>query len=166
MVSGIFPGSFDPFTIGHLDVIKRSCRLFDTLYVAVLENVAKIPAFSAHERVETIERALQAEDIKNARTIAFSGMTVDCAKALNSSYIIRGLRSALDYDYESGIEAVNKLLNPEINTIYIGSDPAISCISSSVVKEICSFGGSAEGLVPDINLNMIMGRLCKDGRRQ
>lgn len=113
-----------------------------------------------------IERALQAEDIKNARTIAFSGMTVDCAKALNSSYIIRGLRSALDYDYESGIEAVNKLLNPEINTIYIGSDPAISCISSSVVKEICSFGGSAEGLVPDINLNMIMGRLCKDGRRQ
>ena len=112
MVSGIFPGSFDPFTIGHLDVITRSCRLFDTLYVAVLENVAKIPAFSAHERVEMIERALQAEDIKNARTIAFSGMTVDCAKALNSSYIIRGLRSALDYDYESGIEAVNKLLNP------------------------------------------------------
>ncbi len=166
MASGIFPGSFDPFTVGHLDVIKRSCGLFDTLYVAVLENVAKTPAFLAHERVEMIERAIKAEGIKNTRTVAFSGLTVDCAKALNASYIIRGLRSSLDYEYESGVEAVNKMLNPEINTIYIGSDPAISCISSSVVKEICSFGGSAEGLVPDINLNMIMGRLCKDGGRQ
>lgn len=161
MKIGVYPGSFDPFTIGHLDVLRNAAGLFDVIYVAVLNNNAKSPVFSVEERVEMIDRVIEAEGLQNVRSASFGGLLVDYAKQIGAQYIIRGLRAITDFEYEFQINAVNRHLRPEINTVYFMANPAHSFLSSSSVREIGELGGSIEGLVPPCNINYLRERLAR-----
>jgi len=161
MKIGVYPGSFDPFTIGHLDVLKNAAGLFDTVYVAVLNNSAKSPVFSVEERVGMIDRMIAAEGLSNVRSGSFAGLLVDYAKQIGAQYIIRGLRAITDFEYEFQIDAVNRHLNPDVRTVYFMANPAHSFLSSSNVREIGEMGGSIEGLVPACNYDYILERLAR-----
>ncbi len=161
MKIGVYPGSFDPFTIGHLDVLKSAVSLFDLVYVAVLNNSEKEPAFTAAERVTMIDRMIEAEGLKNVRSGMFDGLLVRYAAEVGASHIIRGLRAITDFEYEFQIDAVNRHLMNEIRTVYFMASPSHSFLSSSKVKEIGRYGGSIEGLVPQCNENFIRERLAR-----
>ena len=161
MKIGVYPGSFDPFTIGHLDVLKSAAELFDLVYVAVLNNSAKSPVFSVQERVEMIDRMIESEGFENVRSGSFSGLLVEYAEQINAQYLIRGLRAITDFEYEFRIDAVNRHLKPEIRTVYFMANPAHSFLSSSNVREIGELGGSIEGLVPPCNINYLRERLAR-----
>ena len=161
MKIGVYPGSFDPFTIGHLDVLKSAAELFDVVYVSVLNNKAKSPVFTVEERMKMIDRIIESEGFTNVRSGSFSGLLVDYAKMLDAHYIIRGLRAITDFEYEFQINAVNRHLRPEINTVYFMANPAHSFLSSSNVREIGEMGGSIEGLVPQCNYHYLRERLAR-----
>lgn len=161
MKIGVYPGSFDPFTIGHLDVLRSAAALFDVVYVAVLDNRAKTPVFTVAERLEMINCMLEAEGFENVRSGAFGGLLVDYAETVGARYIIRGLRAITDFEYEFQIDAVNRHLKPEIRTVYFMASPAHSFLSSSNVREIGELGGSIEGLVPSCNINYLRERLAR-----
>lgn len=147
MKIGIYPGSFDPITLGHLDVIRRSAKLMDVLIIGVLNNSAKIPLFSAEERVKLIEKVTG--DLPNVKVEAFKGLTVDFAKLRNATVIVRGLRAVSDFEYELQVGQINHKLNPEIDTIFLTTSDAYSYLSSSIVKEIASYNGDITQLVPE-----------------
>lgn len=143
----VYPGSFDPVTCGHLDIIKRSCKVFDKVIVAVLNNSAKHPLFSVSERMELIGRSTK--DLPNCEVDSFGGLLVDFAKKKNADTVIRGLRAISDFEYEFQMALLNKKLNPEIETMFMVTSLNCLYISSSVVKEICLYGGNTQGLIPD-----------------
>jgi len=143
----IYPGSFDPITLGHLDIIDRSSRLFERVIVAVLSNQNKQPLFSVAERVEQITKSTAA--IVNVEVDSFSGLTVEYAKLRNAEVLIRGLRVLSDFERELQMAHTNKTLWQGIETIFLATSTEHSFLSSSVVKEIAKFGGSVEHLVPD-----------------
>ncbi len=147
MAIAIYPGSFDPITLGHLDIIDRSSRLFDRVIVAVLSNQNKQPLFSVAERVEQITKSTAA--IVNVEVDSFSGLTVEYAKLRNAEVLIRGLRVLSDFERELQMAHTNKTLWQGIETIFLATSTEHSFLSSSVVKEIAKFGGSVEHLVPD-----------------
>lgn len=147
MKIGIYPGSFDPITLGHLDVIKRSAKLMDELIIGVLDNSAKTPLFTADERVELIRLVIG--DMPNVKVEAFHGLTVEFAKKRNANVIIRGLRAVSDFEYELQVGQINHKLNPEIDTIFLNTSEAYSYLSSSIVKEIASYNGDITQLVPE-----------------
>ncbi len=161
MIKGIFPGSFDPFTLGHLDIARRSARVVDKLYVAVLINASKRSAFTMDERINMIRAALDGES--NIEVISFDGLLVDCAKQYGASVIIRSLRDSSDYLSERQMETINKRLCPDLEIVYLNSAPELMHISSSAVRELASYGCSIEGFVPEINRKIIIERLCKNG---
>ncbi len=143
----VYPGSFDPITCGHLDIIKRSCKVFDKVIVAVLNNAAKHPLFSVSERISLISRCTK--DLPNCEVDSFDGLLVDFVKEKNADTVIRGLRAISDFEYEFQMALLNKKLNPEIETLFMVTNVNCLYISSSVVKEICHFGGNTQGLIPD-----------------
>jgi len=155
----VYPGSFDPFTLGHLDVLRGAAELFDQVYVGVLNNSSKKATFSPKERVAMIERVISELGFENVITDHFDGLLVDYAAKIGASHIIRGLRASMDFEYEFQIDAMNRHLAPEIRTVYFMANPAHSFVSSSNVREIASLGGSIEGLVPECNIKMITERL-------
>lgn len=155
----VYPGSFDPFTEGHLDVLRNAVSLFDCVYVGVLNNAAKRAAFTPKERVQMIERAVSDADFTNVKVESFDGLLVDYATRIGASYIIRGLRAITDFEYEFQIDAINRHLQPHIQTVYFMANPSHSFLSSSTVKEIGGYGGNIRGLVPDCNIKMITERL-------
>lgn len=161
MKIGVYPGSFDPFTVGHLDVLKSAASLFDIVYVAVLNNSLKTPTFSAEERVDMISRVIEAESLDNVRSGMFDGLLVDYVSMIGATHIIRGLRVVTDFEYEFQIDAINRHLMGEISTVYFMASPSHSFLSSSNVKEIGRYGGSIGGLVPPCNENFIRERLAK-----
>ncbi len=161
MKIGVYPGSFDPFTVGHLDVLRNAAGLFDIVYVAVLNNSAKKPVFSVAERLEMLERMIVDEGLTNVKAASFGGLLVDFAKQIGAQYIIRGLRAITDFEYEFQIDAVNRHLDPEIRTVYFMANPAHSFLSSSNVREIGEMGGSIEGLVPQCNYHYLRERLAR-----
>ena len=143
----LYAGTFDPVTNGHLDVIKRAANLCDTLVVGVLENSEKVPHYSAAQRVEMLK--LAAEGIGNAEIICYDGLLADYVNNNSFGAVVRGLRAAMDFEYEIRIAQLNaKLFRGGVETIFLMSNPAHSFISSSIVKEVFSLGGSIEGLVP------------------
>ncbi|MDO5110940.1 MAG: pantetheine-phosphate adenylyltransferase [Clostridia bacterium] len=148
MTKAIFTGSFDPFTMGHLDILKRAALLFESVTVGVLENMEKRSAFTAQERCELIRRVVAAETLQNVHVEAFSGLAVELARRTGSDCMLRGLRDAGDLSYEQRLEQLNLHLAPDIQTIYMAASPAYAHISSSAIKEICAWGGNLEGLVP------------------
>ncbi len=142
----VYPGSFDPITNGHLDIIKRASRLYDKVIVGVLDNINKKPLFSVNERKKMIEQVT--EGIANVECDAFSGLLVDFLKQKNAEVIIKGLRIVADFEYEFQMALLNKALNPEFETVFMMTNSQFSYISSSMVKEVAKYSGGLEGLVP------------------
>lgn len=145
---GIYPGSFDPITYGHLDIIARSSKLFDKLIVAVLTNPRKNALFTVDERIEMIRESVK--DFDNIEIESFSGLLVDFARMKKAKAIIKGLRAVSDFEYELQMALMNSKLDNEIETIFIMTSSKYSFLSSSIVKEVSSFGGCVAGLVPPI----------------
>ena len=159
MTIGVYPGSFDPFTSGHLDVLQNAIKLFDQIYVAVLNNSDKASSFTVAERVSMIDRVIDEEGFKNVVSGSFDGLLVEYASMIHASYIIRGLRAITDFEYEYQIDAINRHLSPEIRTVYFMANPALSFLSSSNVKEVGAHHGDIHGLVPACNEKIILERL-------
>lgn len=146
MKSAIYPGSFDPVTLGHLDIIKRSASLCDTLIVGVLNNSTKTPLFSVDERVNMLKEVTK--DIPNVEIMSYSGLLVDFAKKQNIKAIIRGLRAVTDFEYELALSQTNHAINPDVDTIFLNTSIEFSYLSSSMVKEIAMYGGDISKFVP------------------
>lgn len=139
MTVGVYPGSFDPVTLGHLDIIKRSSKIVDRLIIGVLNNSAKKPVFTAEERVHMLELVIK--DIPNAAVETFDGLTVEFAKSLGATLMFRGLRAVTDFEYEIQIAQTNHALNPDIDTVFLTTSVKYSYLSSSIVKEVASYEG-------------------------
>lgn len=142
----IYPGSFDPVTNGHLDIITRCSEKFDTVIISVLNNNKKTCVFTVEERMELIKASTK--HLPNVEIDSFSGLLTDYAKEKNSSIIIRGLRAVSDYEYEMQMALVNRKLFPALETVFMVSSNKVSFLSSSIVKEIASFGGEISCFVP------------------
>lgn len=149
----VYPGSFDPVTNGHLDIIKRASKLYDKVIVGVLNNASKSPIFTAEERKEMIDEAIVGMD--NVSCDVFSGLLVDFAKQNHASVILKGLRTVADFEYEFQMALLNKALNPEYETVFMMTDSKFSYISSSMVKDVAKYQGGLEGFVPLCNLEKI-----------
>lgn len=143
----IYPGSFDPITIGHLDIIKRMSKVFDEVVVAILINEAKNSLFTTKERIDLIKKEIEDNNLKNVKVKAFDGLLVDFARKENSKVIVRGIRAIADYEYEMNIAQFNSNLYPGLETLFFISDPKYSFISSSGVRELASFGGDVSKFV-------------------
>ncbi len=146
MSTAIYPGSFDPVTYGHLDIIKRSSRMFDQVIIGVLINKSKKPLFSAEERVNMIAEVTK--DLKNVSVVAFDGLLVEFAKQMNANIVVRGLRAISDFEYELQIAQTNHALEPEVDTVFLTTNVQYSYVSSTTVREIASFGGDISDFVP------------------
>ncbi|MEH7186245.1 pantetheine-phosphate adenylyltransferase [Bacillus toyonensis] len=144
----ISSGSFDPITLGHLDIIKRGAKVFDEVYVVVLNNSSKKPFFSVEERLDLIREATK--DIPNVKVDSHSGLLVEYAKMRNANAILRGLRAVSDFEYEMQITSMNRKLDDNIETFFIMTNNQYSFLSSSIVKEVARYGGSVVDLVPPI----------------
>jgi pantetheine-phosphate adenylyltransferase len=145
----IYPGSFDPLTFGHIDIIERSVRLFDEVIVALLTNPQKAPLFTVEERVE-IMRDILTPRFPNVQIEVFHGLLVDYATQKQAQVIVRGIRAVTDYEYEFQMALMNRRLAPGIETVFMTPAENYSYLSSKLVKEIAELGGSVSGLVPDI----------------
>ncbi len=160
MKIGIYPGSFDPVTIGHFDVIQRSARLADKLIVGVLDNHTKVNLFTAEERVNMIRQITK--EMHNIEVEAFTGLLVDYAKQKNADIIVRGLRATTDFEYELQMAQTNYELNQGIDTIFLTTNVEYSYVSSTLVKEIGSFGGPIEKFLPDNITEYVKEKFRKD----
>lgn len=151
MRKGIYPGSFDPVTYGHIDIIKRSAELVDELTVGVLCNNAKSPLFSLEERVRMLEEITK--DMPNVTIVPFEGLLVDFARKMDANIIIRGLRAVTDFEYELQMSQTNHKLEPGVETVFLTTNLAYSYLSSSIVKEVAAFGGDISQFVPELVQN-------------
>lgn len=146
LVRAIYPGSFDPVTYGHIDIIKRASKIVDELIVGVLNNNSKSPLFSVENRVKMLNDAVS--DIPNVKVMAFEGLLVDFAKKVDAKLIVRGLRAVTDFEYELQMSQTNSILNSEIDTIFFTTSLEYAYLSSSTVKEAAYFGADISKFVP------------------
>ena len=146
MKRAIYPGSFDPLSLGHLDMIKRSAKIVDELVIGVLNNSAKNSLFSLDERVSMIKE--MTESMPNVTVASFDGLLVDYMKEINATIIVRGLRAVTDFEYELQIAQTNHVENPEVETIFLTTSLQYSYLSSTIVKEFASYGGDISKFVP------------------
>lgn len=153
----VYPGSFDPMTNGHLDIIRRSSHLFDRLLIAVLENEGKAPLFSVAERMELIRRCTP--DIENVEIHSFSGLLVDFMRRQNANVVIRGIRAISDYEYELQMALMNRQLHPDAETIFMLPAVDYTFVSSRLIKEVFRLGGDIAHLVPLPVLEALRARL-------
>ena len=159
MLRGIYPGSFDPVTFGHVDVITRSAGKVDELIVGVLNNKAKSPLFSAEERVRMLEEITK--EMPNVRIFPFEGLLVDFARKMKADLVIRGLRVITDFEYELQMAQTNHKLEPELETVFLTTSLEYSYLSSSTVKEVAAFGGDISRFVPEIVADRIAEKMKK-----
>lgn len=157
----IYPGSFDPVTLGHLDIIKRASAVFDKLIVAVMHNQNKVPMFDTEERMELLRRTIT--NLPNVEITSFGGLLADYARQQDACAIIKGLRAVSDFEYEFQMALANRKLNPELDTVFLMTSAEYMYLSSSVVKDIAVHGGNVAGFVPAEILDDIMLRTRKDG---
>jgi pantetheine-phosphate adenylyltransferase len=154
----VYPGTFDPVHRGHVDVIERASRRFETVEVTVFRNPAKQPTFTVEERLDMLRHAVAA--LPNVTVSSFSGLAAAYAKARGADGLLRGLRPVLDFDYEFQMGLMNQTIAPEVETIFLLTSARYSFLSSSLIKELAMFGGSLEGLVPDevaVRLRLALG---------
>ena len=152
----VYPGSFDPITNGHIDIIKRTANIFDKVIVAVSINSAKTPLFTIEERIEIVKQVI---DLPNVEVTTFTGLLADFAKERSANVIIKGLRAVSDFEYEFQMALMNKKLSPEIETMFMMTSGRYSYLSSSIVKEVGRLGGALTGLVPDTIIDVIKKKL-------
>ena len=155
----ICPGSFDPVTIGHIDIISRASKMFDHVIVAVLNNLVKNPSFTTDERIALLKEATK--DFDNVEIVGFDGLLADYAKERGVNVIVKGLRAVSDFESEFTMSLINKKLNPELDTMFLTASSEYMYLSSSVVKQIASFGGDISHFVPENILDDIRNRLVK-----
>lgn len=148
MSKAIFPGSFDPVTVGHMDLICRAARMFDELIIGVLVNISKKPLGTLEERVTLLEKLV--EDIPGVTVQPFEGLLVDFVQETGAAAVVRGLRTAVDFEYELPLAQANHHLNTQADTVFLATAPEHSYISSSGVKEILAFHGDVRGMVPEL----------------
>ena len=148
LVRAIYPGSFDPLTNGHLDLIERGSKIFEELIVAILRNSEKDPLFTLPERKEMLQEMVK--HYPNVRVDSFDGLLVDYAMKQNAKAVLRGIRAISDYEYELQMALMNRKLQPQLETVFMASGETYSYLSSRLVKEIFRLGGSVRGLVPDL----------------
>ena len=153
MSIAVYPGSFDPITNGHIDLIERATRIFDKLIVAVAENPGKLPLFTIEERVEMVKKTT--EQFENVIVDKISGLTVDYVRQHGASVIIRGLRAISDFEYELQMALMNRKLNSQIETIFLMPNLQYSYVKSSHIKEIAKLGACLDGLTPDLVIEML-----------
>lgn len=156
----VYPGSFDPITNGHLDLIERSSKIFDEVIVAVLVNIEKKHLFTIDERVKLINKVIKPFD--NVRVESFEGLLINFLKEKNANVIIKGLRTLADFEYEFQMALMNNKLSPEIETLFMMTNAQYSFISSSNIKQVAKFDGNLEGLVPDIVIPDILYKMRGD----
>jgi pantetheine-phosphate adenylyltransferase len=156
-VKALYPGTFDPPTNGHVDLIQRGAKLFGHVVVAVLNNPGKNPLFSVEERIEMLQESTST--LTNVSVAAFDGLMVDFARQQGASAVLRGIRAISDYEYEFQMALMNRRLAPEIETVFLQPAGRYSFVSSRMLKEVFSFGGDVSGLVPPNVLRRLRGRI-------
>lgn len=159
MIKACYPGSFDPITNGHMDIIARASRLFDEVYVVIMHNPRKQCIFTEEERVSLIERSVKAAGFDNVKVLAGTGLSVDFAQSLGCKVMIRGIRAVSDYEFELQQATANMELNHEVETVFFIARPNFSFLASSVVKEIAEYGGDIDGMVPDVIKDEVMDKM-------
>ena len=157
MKIAVIPGSFDPVTNGHLDIIRRTASLFDKVWVGILKNNAKRPLFTVDERIALIRQVT--DELPNVEVEGFEGLLVDYARSKGARFIVKGLRAVSDFEYEFQMALTNKSLNPDIETFFITTNCAYSYLSSSIVKEVASYGGSISDFVPKVVEKAIIAKI-------
>jgi pantetheine-phosphate adenylyltransferase len=161
--TGVYPGTFDPVTLGHMDVIRRGARLVDRLVIGVTTNASKSPMFSLDERMAMVER--EVAGIAGVSVIAFDSLLMDFAEAQGASIVIRGVRGVTDFEYEYQLTGMNRALNPRIETVFLMADVALQPIASRLVKEIAMYGGDIAKFVPAAVRDDVAARVEAIGRR-
>ncbi len=159
MIKAIYPGTFDPITVGHLDVIKRAASIYDKLIVAVMDNPSKKCTFTKEERVELIQKCIS--DFPNVEVVLGEGLTVNLAKKYDCKVIVRGVRAISDYEYELGLATANMSLDKNIETVFLVAKPELSFLSSSIAKEIASFKGDISLYIPEVICKQVSEKLLK-----
>ncbi|MBQ9815598.1 MAG: pantetheine-phosphate adenylyltransferase [Lachnospiraceae bacterium] len=147
MKKAVYPGTFDPVTFGHIDVIRRSANIVDELVIGVLVNNQKTPLFTPEERVEMLKSVTK--DIPNVTIVAFNGLLIDFAKSQNANFVIRGLRAVTDFEYELQMAQTNRIIDPDVDTIFLTTSLEYAYLSSSTVREVASFRGDISKFVPE-----------------
>ena len=157
MNTAVYPGSFDPITNGHLDIIRRSAEVFDKVIVGVINNSNKTPSFTLEQRADMVRKVTS--DMKNVEVGTFSGLLVDFMKQVNAAVIIKGLRTVADFEYEFQMALLNKTLDPEVETMFMMTNSKYSYISSSMVKEVARWHGSLDEMLPDDIIDIVEAKL-------
>lgn len=162
MRKAVYPGSFDPVTFGHLDIIERASRVVDEVIVAVLVNSSKNPLFTIEERVSMLQQVT--EHFPNVRIETFQGLTVDFARKIGANIMVRGLRAVSDFESEMQIAQTNHSLNPEIDTVFFTTSLEYAFLSSTIVREVASYGSDVSNMVPDAVAKKLRERFGGEGR--
>jgi len=161
---GVYPGTFDPITLGHLDIIRRGAKLVDRLVIGVTTNPSKNPMFTPEERMAMVAREVAALGIENVEVVGFNALLMKFAERQGASVIVRGLRAVADFEYEFQMAGMNQQLNPEIETLFLMADANLQAIASKLVKEIALFGGDISHFVSPEICREVMERVEKNGR--
>jgi pantetheine-phosphate adenylyltransferase len=158
---GVYPGTFDPITLGHMDIIERGAKLVDELIIGVTTNAAKSPMFADEERIAIVEREAKAMGINNVRVVGFNSLLVDFARVQGASVVIRGIRGVTDFEYEYQLTGMNRQLNDQIETVFLMADVALQPIASRLVKEIAIYGGDISKFVTPQVRDEVMARVAR-----
>lgn len=156
----IYPGSFDPVTLGHLDIIERAAKTFDELVIGILKNNSKSPLFSVQERVNMLEEVTT--HIPNVKIVCFSGLLVDFARQIEAGTIVRGLRAVSDFEYEFQMSQTNRMMNRDVDTVFYNTSLEYAYLSSSIVKEVAMHQGDISGFVPASVVKKVYDKYRKD----
>lgn len=163
MKTAICPGSFDPVTVGHVDIVTRAAKMFDRVIIAVLVNPSKNPSFTLEERIDLLHRAM--DGMPNIEIVGFDGLLADYARERKATAVVKGLRAVSDFEYEFQMALTNKKLNPELETVFLTTSAENMYLSSSIVKQVAQFGGDISSFVPGCILEDIKARLCRGGQK-
>ncbi|HST35789.1 MAG TPA: pantetheine-phosphate adenylyltransferase [Allosphingosinicella sp.] len=166
MRTGVYPGTFDPITLGHMDIIRRAAHLVDRLVIGVTTNPSKSPMFSVDERLATVKREIEAvKDGAALSVVSFDSLLMDFAQAQGASMIVRGLRAVADFEYEYQMAGMNQQLNDDIETVFLMAGVSLQPIASNLVKEIARFGGSIDKFVTPSVAAEVRARVAETGRK-
>ena len=160
---GVYPGTFDPITLGHIDIIRRGAKLVDRLIIGVTTNPSKDPLFSPQERIAMVEREVAALGIANVEVVGFNALLIKFAEKQGATVIVRGLRAVADFEYEYQMAGMNQQLDAEVETVFLMADVALQPIASKLVKEIAMFGGEIGAFVSPEVRDEVMARVRENG---